>query len=780
MSNSKVEDEGSKKSETEVNNSKATQVNKKERKTNWPLKSIKEPHDNDVLYGRGGGTNHHEGNKRYRKMVEGRKTDYVNSKRLDKPLVALEIIRQWRAQDPPGRFLKLDDATGLWNDVGDKRAREKTSQALREKAPQLRKQQEDEEKDENRKESSSSSKNQSSFDKDSKKKEGRPIVRAVLARDHTLGRDYLDPKESVTVKGFSWNEPLQGEDSSAPSSHYPASRQEGWDGVPFVVRGSGSPGDSRSNVHGQPSRESYMVTDREHSFANNPLREASISGPAHPWPEDDWDNRPEYNHNSMHSQYSYGDHSRDHSGDRPAYGRKQKMYVGSNDYDKLARMMEDNDRHNYRVQRSNSSHSAQSHDSGDFRNDTEPDYNLDQHDKRRYADNERYKKKGYSSIRHSKTDRRIHDSRYNYEPHSPYGEGPYNSPNTKYTESYIDSTSRLQDPSSSSENSSSRRTTHGHQHKLTKNIPKPHIVKRETSHQNENGETKSDVKRKFRRHGSYSGDATNISSLDKAQSFLPRAGVGAEDEMRALDQKMGRSTLDTPPGSREVSIQTSASKSNSRKLYGEKPKSLSSSQRLNTVDAVKLEFTTGIVVEKTANKPPPIQNINRQSTVDKFLSAVVESSKQIEKDTSLNSNFSDIDKKFISSTKPTSIHYKDRMSTEDAIALVMCDDQSVDNSSKYTVENRESTFGSSDDYSMKDPSSNSVAKSESTFGSIAENVIKNTAKYTIDNRDNTFGSIEESDIKDVAKFSIENRESTFGSIDIDIDHANPEKLWGEE
>jgi hypothetical protein len=59
-------------------------------------------------------------------MVEDRKVDYVNSKRLDKPMVALEIIRDWRAQKPPGRFLKLDEKTGLWHDVGDKKAREKS------------------------------------------------------------------------------------------------------------------------------------------------------------------------------------------------------------------------------------------------------------------------------------------------------------------------------------------------------------------------------------------------------------------------------------------------------------------------------------------------------------------------------------------------------------------------------------------------------------------------------------------------------------------------------
>lgn len=117
---------------------------RKKKYANWPMRDIKEPHQNDVMYGRGGGTNHHPGNKIYRKTVEDRKLDYVNSKRLDKPLVALGIIREWRAQSPPGRFLKLDEKTGLWHDVGDKKAREKTSQALREKAPEIRKKQEEE------------------------------------------------------------------------------------------------------------------------------------------------------------------------------------------------------------------------------------------------------------------------------------------------------------------------------------------------------------------------------------------------------------------------------------------------------------------------------------------------------------------------------------------------------------------------------------------------------------------------------------------------------------
>jgi hypothetical protein len=36
-----------------------------------------------------------------------------------------------------GRFLKQDTATQLWHDVGDKKALDKTRQALREGAPEL-------------------------------------------------------------------------------------------------------------------------------------------------------------------------------------------------------------------------------------------------------------------------------------------------------------------------------------------------------------------------------------------------------------------------------------------------------------------------------------------------------------------------------------------------------------------------------------------------------------------------------------------------------------------
>jgi hypothetical protein len=100
----------------------------------WPLINITTPHNNDVLLGRGGGTNNHPGNKKYRELVEERKLRYVNATRTEKPLIALEIVTWLREkQSPPGRFLQVNESTNMWDDVGYKRAREKASQALREK-----------------------------------------------------------------------------------------------------------------------------------------------------------------------------------------------------------------------------------------------------------------------------------------------------------------------------------------------------------------------------------------------------------------------------------------------------------------------------------------------------------------------------------------------------------------------------------------------------------------------------------------------------------------------
>ena len=107
---------------------------------NYPLKDIHAPHPHDVLCGRGGGTNNHVGNSHWRMLVAANKQLYVTLPKRQKMLLSRSIVNAVRSQNPPGRFLQKEAKSDLWYDVGDQRAQEKTSQALREGAPDIRSQ----------------------------------------------------------------------------------------------------------------------------------------------------------------------------------------------------------------------------------------------------------------------------------------------------------------------------------------------------------------------------------------------------------------------------------------------------------------------------------------------------------------------------------------------------------------------------------------------------------------------------------------------------------------
>jgi len=96
------------------------------------------PHDHDVLCGRGGATNSHIGNTNYRKLVSHNKRLYITCPKRHKIIVSRSIVEAVRRQNPPGRFL-LKQNDGLWHDIGHAKALEKTSQALREGAIEIRK-----------------------------------------------------------------------------------------------------------------------------------------------------------------------------------------------------------------------------------------------------------------------------------------------------------------------------------------------------------------------------------------------------------------------------------------------------------------------------------------------------------------------------------------------------------------------------------------------------------------------------------------------------------------
>ncbi|KAG7349175.1 hypothetical protein IV203_011772 [Nitzschia inconspicua] len=91
----------------------------------------------DVLSGRGGGTNAHPGNRYFRDLINMNRRTYLKSRKNNKPAISRAIVQAVRAKG--GKFLKKCETTGLWYEIGDDGAREKTSQALRQRAPEIRK-----------------------------------------------------------------------------------------------------------------------------------------------------------------------------------------------------------------------------------------------------------------------------------------------------------------------------------------------------------------------------------------------------------------------------------------------------------------------------------------------------------------------------------------------------------------------------------------------------------------------------------------------------------------
>lgn len=95
-----------------------------------PARVFSEPRKDDVLCGRGGRSNHHAGNKRYRGEVKNLKVWYKSSAKTQKTDLSQCLVNY--VQSYGGRFLKQDKTTKKWYVVTNNEARKKASQALRE------------------------------------------------------------------------------------------------------------------------------------------------------------------------------------------------------------------------------------------------------------------------------------------------------------------------------------------------------------------------------------------------------------------------------------------------------------------------------------------------------------------------------------------------------------------------------------------------------------------------------------------------------------------------
>ena len=110
---------------------KVPKVKKKRIRRKEPEKRIHvEKRDNDVLLGRGGCANNHQGNKIYLKHILGLQKPYKTLPRDEKTNCSNSVV-QW-IQKRGGRFLKREDKGSPWYIVTPATARQKVSQALRE------------------------------------------------------------------------------------------------------------------------------------------------------------------------------------------------------------------------------------------------------------------------------------------------------------------------------------------------------------------------------------------------------------------------------------------------------------------------------------------------------------------------------------------------------------------------------------------------------------------------------------------------------------------------
>lgn len=104
--------------------------------------SIQNPHENDVLLGRGGNNNRHSGNEKLRTLARREAALYNISMKMQKSAISRQLVQEMRDLNPPARFLK-QLKSGEWQDVGDLLAREKVSQVLRDAVQAMQEEQQD-------------------------------------------------------------------------------------------------------------------------------------------------------------------------------------------------------------------------------------------------------------------------------------------------------------------------------------------------------------------------------------------------------------------------------------------------------------------------------------------------------------------------------------------------------------------------------------------------------------------------------------------------------------
>ena len=78
------------------------------------------PSHNDILCGRGAECLNHEGNKRFRQLIDDNLELYIHTKtKSEKSIIIREIVKRIRNQSLPSGFVRKDLLTGQYFEVGE-------------------------------------------------------------------------------------------------------------------------------------------------------------------------------------------------------------------------------------------------------------------------------------------------------------------------------------------------------------------------------------------------------------------------------------------------------------------------------------------------------------------------------------------------------------------------------------------------------------------------------------------------------------------------------------
>ncbi len=521
-------------------------------------------------------------------------------------------------------------------------------------------------------------------------KANKSINRGMLTRDHSLGREFVTADEPISIKGFSWDAADNAANDSPSDDPPPLPQASSWHSGynhgqgggthprqqrPMQKYGFGSympvtgipppvPPPSGRNPHG-----------RQHSLSMNPLHAASADihasnsftegypqTPSHSGPSHRWSQHP-----------GYPQPSPPRSDDR-LQAEWAKFRYGENDGDyRQTRSAESDYRSRSQPWHHSSSHGHDRVNSDDYTNNRynhshPPPPNSDNGYMQRpydggYNNNDRYQQYPGDNNSMNSMQQQPPPGSYNHQggmdwssptrsPESmPYSNDqpqmqPQNSMMSNYNSSgmnpgygsgdgrgYMDGggyrTNPMMNGNSPSSVSLSRslETSGSNVSSPSRSLPRPQNIKRDTSHQCENDETKSNVKRMNRQRsigntGSMSSlnevsevDMMNLGSHFRQSSIgqVDDMGVGGGDEMHPLKRPTPLKSNDRIPtidtfqlgldGASSPLDETGANAKLAR------PQPLGGGHRGSSVASIQIEDIAGII-----NKPSSLNNNDRGST----------------------------------------------------------------------------------------------------------------------------------------------------------------------